>query len=265
MSYARDWDEAIPADHTKFKVQPGYVRDSKVDISDRLKNLVSGFIAGETEEGFKKIPLLVQTTAPTSDTDMIIGFGSDVSSKCEFFFIDEDDNVIQVTSGGKVKAGILGTKEIDETDIADGKYTKYDSASGKIVYDTPVGIPTGGIIMWSGTIANIPSGWYLCDGNNSTPDLRDKFIVGAKQDDGGIAKSNIEGSLKKSGGSVTISEANLPAHNHTIQLYNVGTGSQNYTVGGLNGGGGGIGTSNNTGGGAAYTQPYYALAFIMKS
>lgn len=40
-------------------------------------------------------------------------------------------------------------------------------------------VPVGGIIMWSGAIASIPAGWALCDGSNSTPDLRDRFIVGA--------------------------------------------------------------------------------------
>jgi hypothetical protein len=41
------------------------------------------------------------------------------------------------------------------------------------------GFPSGGIIIWSGSSASIPSGWFLCDGANSTPDLRDRFIVGA--------------------------------------------------------------------------------------
>ena len=41
------------------------------------------------------------------------------------------------------------------------------------------GVPVGGIIMWSGATNNIPSGWALCDGNNGTPNLQDKFIVGA--------------------------------------------------------------------------------------
>jgi len=41
------------------------------------------------------------------------------------------------------------------------------------------GISKGIITAWSGSIANIPSGWYLCDGTNGTPDLRDKFIIGA--------------------------------------------------------------------------------------
>lgn len=43
----------------------------------------------------------------------------------------------------------------------------------------PLGVPIGGIIMWSGTIANVPAGYKLCDGNDGTPDLRDKFIIGA--------------------------------------------------------------------------------------
>lgn len=41
------------------------------------------------------------------------------------------------------------------------------------------GVPVGGIIMWSGAIASIPAGWQLCDGTNSTPDLRGRFVIGA--------------------------------------------------------------------------------------
>jgi hypothetical protein len=40
-------------------------------------------------------------------------------------------------------------------------------------------IPAGVILMWSGSIASIPSGWVLCNGGSGTPDLRDRFIVGA--------------------------------------------------------------------------------------
>jgi len=40
-------------------------------------------------------------------------------------------------------------------------------------------IPIGGIIVWSGAIVDIPTGWALCDGNNGTPDFRDKFVLGA--------------------------------------------------------------------------------------
>jgi len=37
----------------------------------------------------------------------------------------------------------------------------------------------GMIVMWSGSIETIPTGWHLCDGTEGTPDLRDMFIVGA--------------------------------------------------------------------------------------
>jgi hypothetical protein len=56
-------------------------------------------------------------------------------------------------------------------------------------------LPTGIVCMWSGAISSIPSGWYLCDGNNSTPDLRGKFIIGA-----GNTAASVTG---KAGASVT--------------------------------------------------------------
>jgi hypothetical protein len=68
-------------------------------------------------------------------------------------------------------------------------------------------IPIGGIIMWSGTIATIPTGWALCDGANGTPDLRDRFIVGAGS---GYAPGNVGGT-----NSHTLAIDNLPPHTHT--------------------------------------------------
>lgn len=70
-------------------------------------------------------------------------------------------------------------------------------------------IPPGTILLWSGTIATIPSGFQLCNGTNGTPDLRDKYIVCAKQDSGGAAKTNITGSLLQTGGTIT--------HTHIIK------------------------------------------------
>jgi len=42
-----------------------------------------------------------------------------------------------------------------------------------------LGFPVGGIIMWSGTAALVPAGWAICNGQNGTPNLTDKFVVGA--------------------------------------------------------------------------------------
>lgn len=67
-------------------------------------------------------------------------------------------------------------------------------------------IPVGGIILWSGSIATIPSGWALCNGNNGTPNLQDRFIVGAGA---GYQPGNTGGAT-----SVTLSAGNLPPHTH---------------------------------------------------
>ena len=56
----------------------------------------------------------------------------------------------------------------------------YDNLYG-IIGTTPSvsAVPSGGIIMWSGSIGSIPSGYVLCDGQNGTPNLKDSFVVGA--------------------------------------------------------------------------------------
>lgn len=70
--------------------------------------------------------------------------------------------------------------------------------------------PSGGIIMWSGSIETIPGGWVLCDGNNSTPDLRDRFVVGAGL---GYAVGDTGGSA-----TVVLETANLPVHSHPVDI-----------------------------------------------
>lgn len=66
-------------------------------------------------------------------------------------------------------------------------------------------LPTGMIVLWSGTVASIPSGWQLCDGTNSTPDLRDRFVVGA-------------GSTHNPGDTGGADTTNL-AHTHAVGTY----------------------------------------------
>jgi microcystin-dependent protein len=150
---------------------------------------------------------------------------------------------------------------------------------------------TGMIMMWSGTIATIPSGWVLCDGNNSTPDLRNRFIIGANADDAGVAKTNVTGSATQTGGSkdaIVVSHTHTatvtdPGHTHT-STFDVWRGSNAGNTSAAWGGGdrrdaiGVVGTSNSrvtsitvanstegSSGTNANLVPYYALAFIMKS
>ena len=150
-------------------------------------------------------------------------------------------------------------------------------------------VPSGGIIMWSGSIASIPTGWLLCNGSSGTPDLRDRFVTGAGS----------TYAVASTGGSAN---ATLPVHQHN---YSGDTGGQSVdhqhnisayvgsSLGGANGGlmvaeaqsfenptgritagnnsvghyHGFSGTTDSQGGSPtnANLPPYYALAFIMKS
>ena len=145
---------------------------------------------------------------------------------------------------------------------------------GTIPATTPA-LPTGCIILWSGAIGSIPSGFYLCNGANGTPDLRDRFIVGAGS----------SYSVAQTGGSA---DSIVPSHTHTasstdsghthvVANYNIGInlGQAGYAALGLNGASttvnSGIGTasisttvnSTGTSGTGANNPLYYALAYIM--
>lgn len=74
-------------------------------------------------------------------------------------------------------------------------------------------IPTGIISLWYGSIATIPSGWTLCNGSNGTPDLRNRFVIGAHSDNGGVANTTITTSSTLTGGS---KDAIVVSHTHTV-------------------------------------------------
>jgi hypothetical protein len=150
-------------------------------------------------------------------------------------------------------------------------------------------IPSGLISMWSGTIASIPSGWVLCNGSNGTPDLRNKFVIGAHTDSAGVAYSTVTGSNTQTGGTkdaIVVSHTHTatsvvtdPGHLHTFTNYSNANGasdtpiigssntlttvSTNSAVTGIS-----VATTNSTEGSSGTNQnlpPYYALAYIMKT
>ena len=90
------------------------------------------------------------------------------------------------------------------------------TADGLVKKITAAPIPLGGIIMWSGNISTIPSGWYLCDGSTQnsvvTPDLRNKFIVGATADTADTTYPSL-----RPGASLSNTAANavVVSHQHT--------------------------------------------------
>jgi microcystin-dependent protein len=153
-------------------------------------------------------------------------------------------------------------------------------------------IPSGLISIWYGAIGSVPSGWYLCDGSNGTPDLRDRFVIGAGNT---YAVAATGGATSK-----TLSTTEMPSHGHTFsattgamsanETHSHTTTNSYYTPDGSAGtftrGGSANFTSNNavnsastahthdvsgttasTGSGSSFSilNPYYALAYIMKS
>jgi len=106
----------------------------------------------------------------------------------------------------------------------------------------------GLICEWSGSIVSIPDGWALCDGNNGTPDLRDKFVVGA----GSTYAPDATG-----GATTHTHDFTTDGHTHTIPAgSDIETGTH-----------WGEDTNEKTDSGttdpSSSLPPYYSLAYIM--
>jgi hypothetical protein len=141
---------------------------------------------------------------------------------------------------------------------------------------------SGMIMMWSGSIATIPTGWVLCNGSNSTPDLRNKFVIAAHSDDSGVAKTTVTTAATQTGGT---KDAVVVSHTHTATVTDPGHAHSGgaadtgllcasppyYTLPVITSTGTattGISVANSTTGVSGTDQnlpPYFALAYIMKT
>jgi len=134
----------------------------------------------------------------------------------------------------------------------------------------------GMIMLWSGSSATIPTGWLLCDGSSSTPDLRNRFVVGATSTYAvGATGGSADAIVVSHTHTATITDA---GHNHTVSVNEPGSPTS-YTLssGGFSIRNGtttsstattGITVANSTTGSSgtnANLPPYYALCYIMKA
>ena len=211
--------------------------------TEQVQDIVGAMFSGNTEtriaatyqDGDGTIDLVVDdmtaNTQPltTEQVQDIVGgmFSGNTETRIAATYQDADgtiDLVVDDQSGGG-GASIIA----DLTDVvisgspADDQVLAWDNSSSKWTNQTPGGgIPAGGIIMWSGTVANIPSGWYLCNGSYGTPDLRDRFVVGAGSS---YNPGNTGGSE-----TVSISTSNMPSHNHSVSSHSHTIPSHAHTV-----------------------------------
>ena len=167
------------------------------------------------------------------------------------------------------QADIAGKATVKGNAAVKGKL----SVSGKILgpgsraaYGTA---PVGAIVIWSGSANRIPDGWKLCDGDNGTPDLRGRFVVGYNPNDGDYNAPGKTGGEK----THTLNVDQMPAHKHNVSVktvgyvlsYNSKPEAATYDSQSENHGWKDI-SSQSTGGDRAHENrpPYYTLCYIMR-
>ena len=142
-----------------------------------------------------------------------------------------------------------------KVDNMDSKVTAMDVKVDNAVANA-ISVPVGAIVIWSGSVDNIPAYWHLCDGTNGTIDLRDKFVLGAGN---GYSVGATGGEATH---TLTIGE--MPSHSHSISYSRHGGTGQ--TTSAEFGGGNYTEDTSTEGGGAAHNNmpPYYALCYIQR-
>jgi hypothetical protein len=193
---------------------------------------------------------------------------------------------LSVGSGKQLK--VAGTQTVSGIQDITGQLKLSGSAgtAGQVMLSAGSGAtPTWGnafvsgmILLWAGSIASVPSGWYLCDGSNSTPDLRGKFVVGAGGTYAVGATGGSADAVVVSHTHTATSTVSDPGHTHGPVVasrfagpafggYNVNaqisdtpifSAVTGITVGTTNASTGVSGTNANL-------PPYYALAYIMRA
>jgi hypothetical protein len=167
---------------------------------------------------------------------------------------------------------------------ADVTIQTYDNLYGIIgVAPTPATpTPSGVIVLWSGSIGSIPAGWYLCNGSNGTPDLRDRFVVGAGSTYAVDATGGSANAIVVSHTHTATSTVTDPGHSHLNSDGGTAYVGTQALQAGAQGGSAPNGNvtlasavtgvtvattidSAGTSGTNANLPPYYALCYIMKS
>ena len=232
------------------------------------------------------------------------GYKLDVNGKVNISDGVDVTNGVNVATGSVVVSNSSGTVSTTDGNIhstngdiktTNGKLEAKGFSTDPTATNVSGPVPQGGIIMWAGLASNVPSGWALCDGTQGTPDLKGRFIVGAAA---GASDVNAQGGQN----SVTLTEAQMPMHNHGGGTDNGGQHNHGIPIdwtdnGHANPNGNGTNQLDMTGGdninnfsnavdGEAYTSPggahshtispsggdqpfdnrpaFYVLAFIMK-
>ena len=214
----------------------------------------------QPDRGFYQAPITIVDPSPDGDS---VREGFEVRNTPAISQLYEDLNLL-------FKSGASGLPDGVTITVKDGIWSV---ASGSLV-------PSGLITLWSGAANAIPAGWALCNGQNNTPNLLDRFVVGAGS---GYAVAATGGATSHQHGADfwtdnhTLAEWQMPNHHHTMPQGN-GTHRMQGEVNGETGYGQGTYTNMGWAGSSGAHQhhaslgtdwrdnrpPYYALCYIMK-
>lgn len=186
--------------------------------------------------------------------------------------IDDEYNAIATAIASK--ANLNSPNFTGTPTVPTAPYGTSTTQAASTAFAVANGFPSGGIALWSGSSTTIPGGWYLCDGTNGTPDLRNRFVVGA-------TSTYAVGASGGSADAIVVSHTHTltdPGHTHTLPLQQESTDDIDYTNTGTNY----VSSRSNTltsisattgitmastgsSGTNANLPPYYALCYIMKA
>jgi microcystin-dependent protein len=241
--------------------------------------------------------IIANGLADTVTVKNTTGTGVAVPAGKSMWVYNNGTNVVEVITHTPVSSGGTGAYTLTANNVILGNGTSAvqfvaPGSSGNVLTSngttwtsaTPVVFVTGMIILWSGSIVSIPSGWALCDGTSGTPDLRNRFIVGAGSTYAVAATGGSADAIVVSHTHTATSSVTDPGHNHSyinpklpsggtnsyqngpqgttwrtenISSDNTGSNTTGITVGTTVASAGSSGTNANL-------PPYYALAYIMK-
>ena len=260
--------------------------------------------------------LLLESPRTTTGGHVVIGINTDSNNRHSFSIVRGTQGTFNSTiatfrADGKIGIGnrnpvealtvtgnisgsgniqVEGTATIEDIDlhtVSNDVKTLVATAGGTVQYMDAAPIPKGGIIMWSGLIDDIPTGWKFCDGNGQVqvngitiPDLRNQFIVGSYSDTSDNTYPNVKtGATGGDRNAVVVSHShtatvNDPGHSHSYTLENPlgsgANGSENgissFSTPNTSPSQTGITVSISPQGESAVNKnlpPYYALAYII--
>ena len=143
-----------------------------------------------TGSGTQKDVLSNSSLTYNTSTQVIAGKISSLSNHDTDDLGEGSSNLYHTTARARSSISVSG-------DLA------YNSSTGVMSFSAPSAFVQGMIILWSGNTGDIPTGFVLCDGNNSTPNLTDRFVVGA-------------GNGYSPGATGGSANSTLVSHSHTI-------------------------------------------------